>query len=162
MSRSLMSRSFRAAVLAAIVGAMVVSATAAGGAGGAKILDDGLVGIPESAVKQVLQGVTGGGLPWRLDRGSVHLFADGRLQLSVQGLVLAAGGSAGTNPVPTARAIVTCAGAPAAMSSIVPYSPQGDAMIDETIDLPTGCLAPAVFFAGITGGGPRWFAVTGW
>ena len=47
------------------------------------------------------------------------------------------------------------------MSGVVPFSPEGDAQVNETVTLPATCLAPAVFFAGITGAGPRWFAVTG-
>jgi hypothetical protein len=157
-----MLRSLRVATVIAVLASLAVTSTALGDPGGVKVLDASLAGIPSSATGSVLEGVQGGGLPWRLDRGSVRLFADGRLQVEVQGLVLAAGSNEGRNPVATARAIVTCSGAPAAMSSIVPYSPSGDASINEVVELPPSCLAPAVFFAGITGNGPRWFAVTGW
>jgi hypothetical protein len=156
-----MSRSIRAAALGAVVAALAVASTASGGAGGVKVMDASLVAIPQAATGQALEGVVGGGLPWRLELGSARLFADGRLQVAVRGLVLDAGPNAGTNPIPTAEAIVTCGGAPAAMSGIVPYSSSGDATIDETISLPSPCLAPVVFLAGITPAGPRWFAVTG-
>lgn len=131
--------------------------------GGSKILDDQLTGLPSADVNQVLFGVQAGGLPWRLDSGSVHLFADGRLQVKVQGLVLAAGAAEGKNPIPNGQAIVTCAGVPAAMSSVVAFSSTGDAQVNETIALPGHCLAPSVFFAGVPAPGvDRWFAVTGW
>jgi len=78
---------------------------------------------------------------WRLEGGRAKLWADGRLVVDVDGLVLAAGGAAGTNPIPNGQAIVTCAGAVAAMSSVVPFSvPDGDAHISETVSLPSGCL----------------------
>jgi hypothetical protein len=47
------------------------------------------------------------------------------------------------------------------MADTVPYSAEGDAHVSTTVSLPSPCLAPAVFFAGQTGTGPRRFAVTG-
>jgi hypothetical protein len=82
--------------------------------------------------------------------------------VSVWHLVLAAGPLEVTNPLPTGRAIVACGGGSSiVMSGLVPFSPEGDAMVEATMVLPMPCLAPVVFFAGQTGGGPRWFAVTG-
>ncbi|HEY4751639.1 MAG TPA: hypothetical protein VIH37_00025 [Candidatus Limnocylindrales bacterium] len=146
----------------AIVGALlaVVLATSAATADpGTKLLDASLTGIPTGGL--VISGVPGGGIPWRLDRGDARLFADGRLQVSVQHLVLAAGPLAGTNPVPTGRAIVACSGAALVMTDVVPFSPDGNAMVDAQVALPSPCLAPVVFFAGQTAAGPRWFAVSG-
>jgi hypothetical protein len=39
-----------------------------------------------------------------------------------------------------------------------PATPTGDAIIEETLTLPSPCLAPVVFVTNPTG---RWFAVTG-
>ena len=151
---------FLAAALAAVV---ALPGMASADPGGSKVLDDQLTGLPSDMTGQTLFGVTAGGIAWRLDSGSARLFADGRLQVSVHGLVLAAGGAEGTNPIPNAQAIVTCAGVPAASSSVVPYSADGDAQINETVSLPDHCLAPAVFFAGVPAPGvARWFAVSGW
>ena len=47
------------------------------------------------------------------------------------------------------------------MTDTVPYSPDGNAMVDARVALPSPCLAPVVFFAGQTAAGPRWFAVSG-
>lgn len=147
----------------ALLGAVLASVLAVGGATadpGTKLLDANMTGIATGG--QALLGVAGGGLPWVLDRGDARLFADGRLQVRVDNLVLAAGGAIGTNPVPFGRAIVACnGGATILMTELVPYSAEGDATVDTRVDLPSPCLAPAVFFAGQTGGGPRWFAVTG-
>ena len=147
----------------ALLGAAIATILAVGSVTadpGTKILDASMA--PISTPGQSLLGVAGGGLPWVLDRGDVRLFADGRLQVTVDHLVLAAGPLAGTNPIPTGRAIVACGGGAAVvMTDPVPYSPDGDATISTTIQLPSPCLAPAVFFAGQTAGGPRWFAVTG-
>jgi len=151
------------ALSAALAAIVAIPTMASADPGGSKILDDQLTGLPAANVNQVLFGIPAGGLPWRLDSGSVHLFADGRLQVNVHGLVLAAGAAEGTNPIPNGQAIITCAGAPAAMSSVVSFSSGGDAQINEAVALPGHCLAPSVFFAGVPAPGvDRWFAVTGW
>ena len=154
-----MVRRLSPALVAMLVAGLVFvgSVTAADGR---KLLDARLVGLPTAG--HTLLGVAAGGLPWVLDEGSARLRADGRLQVEVDHLVLAAGGAAGTNPIPTAVAIVACdGGATLVTTDPVPYSATGDAEINTTVRLPSPCLAPVVFFAGVTGAGPRWFAVTG-
>jgi hypothetical protein len=112
-----------------------------------------MTGLPTGSL--VLNGLTGGGVPWSIEDGHVQLFADGRLHVDVEGLVITA---TGVNPVTTGRAVLTCNNAPVAETAIVPFSGTGDATIDTVIDLPSQCLAPAVFFTNAT---DRWFAVTG-
>lgn len=156
-----MHRRFRPALMGALVATLLAVGSVAADPG-TRILDASLTGIPADHAGQTLLGVQGGGIPWVLDRGDARLFADGRLQVNVDNLVLAAGGGIGTNPIATGRAIVSCdGGASIVMTDTVPFSPEGDAKVDTTIDLPSPCLAPAVFFAGQTGAGPRWFAVSG-
>ncbi len=160
-----MTRSIRAAYPAALTGALLASAlavgavTASGGSSGR--LESSMAGIPAGLTGQVLMGVQGGGLPWSLGKGEASLAGDGRLHVEVEGLVLAAGANAGINPIPTGVAIVACDGAVAAQSGPVPFSRAGDAEVDATLILPSPCVAPVIFFAGATGAGPRWFAVTG-
>ena len=151
-----MPRVPRLAIAIVALAALVIGTVSTTLAGGPKILDARMAGIPTGGL--VLHTLIGGGVPWVIDQGRAKLFADGRLEVEVDGLVLAANG---TNPVPTGRAIVTCSSEPVARSDIVPFSSAGDAEVRTTIDLPDTCLAPAVFFAGITGQGERWFAVTG-
>jgi hypothetical protein len=147
----------------ALAGAVMAVALLAGSVAadpGTKVLDASMTGIPTGGLS--LLGVSGGGIPWVLDRGDARLFADGRLQVTVQHLVLASGPLAGTNPIATGRAIVVCGGGTSTvMTDTVPYSSDGDATVDTVVNLPSPCLAPVVFFAGQTGAGPRWFAVSG-
>jgi hypothetical protein len=147
----------------ALIGAAIAAALAVGPVAadpGTKMLDASLTGIPTGGLS--LLGVTGGGLPWVLDRGDARLFADGRLEVSVRHLVLASGPAAGTNPIPSGRAIVACDGGTAiVMTDLVPFSSEGNADVSATVDLPSPCLGAVVFFAGQTGVGPRWFAVSG-
>lgn len=157
-----MSRSIRIAAALGLVGALALGGTVAATAGGQKVLDASMTGLPAAMTGQTFLGAKAGGLPWRLERGEALLFADGRLQVQVAGLVLAAGPSEGTNPVPAGRALVSCDGMVVAESSDVPYSASGDAMVNERVALPGSCVAPTVFFAGIVKGAPLWFAATGW
>jgi hypothetical protein len=156
-----MQRSLRIALVTGSLIALVVGGSTVASNGNRKVLDATLAGIPSSLAGQVFMGATGGGLPWRLDGGTAKLWSDGRLVVKVEGLVFAAGPNEGRNTVPTGSALVSCAGAVVATSEAVPFSAVGDAEVATRVSLPASCLAPVVFFAGNTGAGPRWFAVTG-
>ena len=147
-----MARTLRLTLALAVLAALAIGTVTSTAAGGPKVLDARMTGLPTANL--VIDGVTGGGLPWKLDAGHAKLFADGRLQVEVEGLTLLNG----VNPATTGHAVVTCNGAPAASTADVPFSPDGDATIDARVTLPSPCLAPAVFF---TNAGGRWFAVTG-
>ena len=152
-----MSRRFRFALTLAALGALAFGSVASTAAGGPKVLDARMAGIPTGGL--VLHGLIGGGVPWSIEEGRAMLFSDGRLHVEVQGLVVAA---SGTNPIANGRAVLTCSSAAVASSPIVPFSPAGDAEVNTIVALPTSCLAPAVFFVGVTAtGAERWFAVTG-
>ena len=133
--------------------ALVISAVTSVAAGGQKVLDSSMTALPTGSL--VLDGVTGGGVPWSITSGHVQLFADGRLHVDVEGLVITA---TGVNPITTGKAVLACGDAPFSSSEVVPFSSTGDATIDTVISMPAQCLAPAVFFGTATG---RWFAVTG-
>ena len=148
-----MSRAIRLVLALTLLLVLTVSVATTASAGGRKVLDASMAGLP--VANTVLYGLTGGGLPWSIDEGSVQLFADGRLHVEVEGLVLT---STGANPVTMGKAVLTCAGAPVAETGLVPFSSTGDATIDTVIELPALCQGPAVFF---TNSGSRWFAVTG-
>jgi len=148
-----MTRFVRLALALTVLAALTAGTVATTVASGPKVLDSQMAPIPTAGL--VLDGVTGGGLPWKIDDGHARLFADGRLQVEVEGLVLV---STGANPIASGHAIVTCDGVPAATTANVPFSPTGDAEVEATVSLPSPCLAPAVFF---TTGTDRWLAVTG-
>ncbi len=159
-----MLRSLRATgiAIAIVVLLAVTSLSVLADSRGPSHFQASMVALPESQVNQTLFGIQAGGLPWVIQAGSASISASGRLQVQVAGLVLAAGPLAGTNPIPHGQAIVTCAGAPVAMSSVVAFSAAGNAQLDQPIALPSPCLAPVIFFAGVPAPGvDRWFAVTG-
>jgi hypothetical protein len=112
----------------------------------------GATGIP-------IRGLHGGGLPWELEAAEGELRTDGRLRIRVRGLVFAAGPHAGTNTIPTFRAIVSYEATAPIFTDPVPASSTGDAMINTHIQLPHPGFAPIIFVG--PGTAPVWFAVTG-
>ena len=155
-----MLRRVRPALVAALSASVIVAGATVAATGGQKLIDSPMAGIPAGA--PTIDGVLGGGIQWVIDEGHAQLRADGRLHIEVQGLVLGSGASAGINPIQTGVGIVTCAdGAQTIVTDAVPFSRAGDAEVDARIALPETCLAPNVFFAGVTAAGPRWFAVNG-
>jgi len=116
-----------------------------------------------------IRGVSGGGLPWEIDSAAGELRSHGRLEISVEGLVLARRAPVpanlqGTNPVPQFRASVSCltpeSPDPGVLltSDPVPASADGDARIETELELPEPCIAPIVF---VTSPAGAWFAATG-
>ena len=106
-----------------------------------------------------IRGIHGGGLPWALSAAFGELSADGRLRVSVKGLVLAAGPNTGKNPIPTFRAIVSFETQEPIFTDPVPASTTGDADIDTHVELPHPGFAPIIFVG--PGTNAVWFAVTG-
>ena len=138
------------------------SAHAADDAGGLAILAfHSMVGVsgPFVGPDRPIRGIPGGGFPWRLTAAAGELRRDGRLRVRVRGLVLAAGPKAGTNPIPTFRAIVSFEGASPLFTAPVPASTAGDAEINTRVELPTPGFAPIIFVG--AGTAAVWFAVTG-
>jgi hypothetical protein len=148
-----MSRTVRLFVALGLLLTLTLGAASTASAGGRKVLDTTMAGLPTGSLP--LNGLIGGGVPWSISDGRALLFADGRLHVEVEGLVVTA---SGVNPITTGKAVVTCGGAFADDTDVVPFSTAGDAEVHTVVDLPSPCLAPAVFFTNATG---RWFAVTG-
>lgn len=103
-----------------------------------------------------------------ISSASGELKANGRLELAVRGLVLAAGANAGSNPIASFRAVVSCltdaGGVQNVQTDAFPAttgpasSGGGNARIEANLSLPQPCIAPIVF---VTSPGGAWFAATG-
>ncbi len=122
-----------------------------------------LRGIPTP--KLAVRNIPGGGAPWTIARGEARLDQDGTLKVEVEGLVLAAGPRAGTNPIPQFIATLSCLNADGTINNIstqpVPATSTGDARVEEVLTLPDVCLGPIVFVRGVVSPTPRWFAISG-
>ncbi len=136
-----------------------------------KILEfDTMVGVPDALTgdQAPIRGINGGGIAWTLTAASGELSTNGHLEIRVDGLVLAAGANAGSNPVAAFRGVVSCLDADGAIHTAQtdPFpattgpatSGGGDAKIEATVGLPDPCIAPIIF---VTNAGGSWFASTG-
>ena len=166
-----MFKTFALVVTLLAGGALAVQPAVAGPEGKDVLEFDTMTGViePFTGTTNPVRGVPGGGLPWELDRARGDLRSDGRLEVRVEGLVLARRAPVpealqGTNPIPQFRAAVNCLMPDAPDQGVtlatdpVPASPDGDARIRATVDLPEPCIAPVVFVTSPTG---AWFAATG-
>jgi hypothetical protein len=125
---------------------------------------------PFTGAANPIRGVNGGGIPWTIRSAKGELGADGRIEIRVRGLVLAEGANAGTNPITSFKAIVSCltattdsTGALVAATvnrstNTFPATASGNADIEDVVSLPSPCIAPIVFVTSPTG---AWFASTG-
>ncbi|MGE5124255.1 MAG: hypothetical protein ACM3H7_07025, partial [Acidobacteriaceae bacterium] len=126
-------------------------------AGGHKILAfDSMAGIPAGltgAQSQVpLRGINGGGLPWILTSADGSLKDSGALKIEVEGLVLAAGANAGSNPIASFRGLVSCVNSDGSVTNILTdafpattgpaTAGGGNADIEAVVSLPHPCIAP--------------------
>jgi hypothetical protein len=156
-------------LLSVFFGGSVSSATAKG----PKVLKfNSMVGVPAGLTgaqsQAPLRGINGGGIAWTIGEASGELRADGHLEISVQGLVLAAGANAGSNPSATFRGLVSCVNSDGTFTNILtdPFpattgpasSGGGNAEIVADVALPQPCIAPIIF---VTSAGGSWFAATG-
>ena len=136
-----------------------------------KILEfDSMVGLPQTftGTQNPIRGINGGGVPWMLSSGVGELKANGKLEISVRGLVIAAGPNTGKNTVPNFRAVVSCLASDAAVVNVstglfpatLGFASEGggNAEIEAQLALPQPCIAPIIF---VTSPNGAWFAVTG-
>lgn len=167
------SRSIRVLFSTALLGFLLASTSTLVTAGPSKLLTfDTMVGIPATLTgaqsQGPLRGMNGGGLPWVLTSAHGKLATSGHLEVEVEGLVLAAGSNAGSNPIASFRAVVSCVTAAGTFvnvqTDLAPAttgpaaSGGGDASIEADLTLPQPCIAPIVF---VTSPGGSWFAATG-
>lgn len=131
---------------------------------------DTMVGLPAAytGTQNPIRGINGGGLPWAIGAAQGRLRANGDLDISVQGLVFAAGPNTGKNTIPNFRAVVSCltvdGGVVNVSTDLFPATVGaaeeggGNAVIRANLALPQPCLAPIVFVTSPSG---AWFATTG-
>lgn len=156
-----------------ILSVFFASSASPAGAKGPKVLKfNSMVGVPSGLTgaqsAAVLRGINGGGLPWVVGEASGELRANGHLEISVQGLVLAAGANTGSNPAATFRGLVSCVTSDGSVQNILtdPFPATtgpasaggGNAEIVADLVIPQPCIAPIIF---VTSANGSWFAATG-
>lgn len=149
-----------------LVGGLASDVVAQPGPGAPKVLEwDVMIGVqpPYTGAANPIRDIRGGGAPWVVEEASGELRTDGTIEIRVRGLVLE---RTGANPVVAFRAIVSCLsidgdGLPTVVNvatDLFPADANGDADIEDQVDLPDPCIAPIVFVTSPTG---SWFAATG-
>jgi hypothetical protein len=114
-----------------------------GGDHGGRVLESDIFGSQPSG--PTLFDVKPGGAPWVIRRGEAEVRRDGRVEVRVRGLVIPTAPQNGTNPLPGIAATVFCGGKAVGTTAPVPFSPAGDARIEDRVaKLPQPCLVPAV------------------
>ena len=66
-----------------------------------------------------IRGVDGGGLPWVLDGARGRVDADGKVDVSVDGLIIPASSGFGFNPAPFFRLVISCLSVEGGLVSVV-------------------------------------------
>ena len=96
-------------------------------------------------------GIMSGGVPWTISEGHASISSNGSVQVEVQGLLIAAGAPAnlvGTvGPVQMVAASVVCGGSGGTVAGSTGgtfFSAGGNAEIQDTVTLPSSCMAPVV------------------
>ncbi|HEY2015129.1 MAG TPA: hypothetical protein VGH38_16585, partial [Bryobacteraceae bacterium] len=113
-----------------------------GGNGGNGGFEAQLVG---SSVGQHVAGVPSGGAPWVISQGQVSVSGTGRIEVEIKGLLIASGPAAGTvGPVTMVMASLVCGDVVAASTKGFSLSTTGNAQIEDTIAVPSPCIAPAI------------------
>src|SRR4030095_6411532 len=108
-----MKKLMQIVLTAIILSTLAFSGSASNAAKEAKILEfDTMVGVPAGLTgpqSQIpLRGINGGRMPRTLSSASGELSESGYLEINVEGLVLATGANAGTNPAAIFRGLVSC------------------------------------------------------
>jgi hypothetical protein len=142
-------RTSRKTTLTAIAAAaLAVTTLSAGpaGASGHTILRDGFEGnfpLTDPSATPVIGGVNPAGAPWVLDeRSRVRVREDGRITISLRGLVLT---RTGENPVPLVAASLVCGDEAVDSTDAFDLSvPGGNGHLSTRIDVPDDCDDPVV------------------
>ncbi len=155
----------------ALAALTVVGLTASAAArGGRSVETDSMIGVPATLVGAPgqIRGINGAGLPWTIGLSSAEVSASGKVEVSFNNLVFAAGPNVGKNTIASMKVIVSCLDATGTavnvstpafpVTTVTPLDPGGDGAIEARVALPSPCLAPIVF---VTSLGGAWFAVDG-
>jgi hypothetical protein len=135
-----------------------------------------MIGVPRpyTGGANAIRDVPGGGLPWVIEFGKGKLSPDGSVDVLVKGLVFDPNdqavidrGLAGINTVPNFKVIVSCLskdadGNPTTVNvstGLFPADSEGNALINDSVVLPSPCIAPILFVTNPVG---AWFASTGY
>jgi hypothetical protein len=113
-------------VIAAVAVTMLALSAGPALAGGHSIVRADLVGSMPAPASPAIAGINPGGAPWVNGPSSVRVREDGRITVSITGLVIPPPRGTGVNPIAAVVATLVCDGAVRASTAPFPLSAAGD------------------------------------
>lgn len=132
-----------AAVTLAIV-ALTAGPALADGSSGHSVLRAQLVGSMPAPASPTIAGINPGGAPWVNRASKVRVREDGRITVSIRGLVIPPPRGTGVNPVASVVATLVCDNKVKASTKPFALSTAGDGSTRDVISVPRRCDDPAV------------------
>jgi hypothetical protein len=134
-----------AAVALAITALSVAPAFADGSrSGGESLLRAGLVGSMPAPASPVIANIKPGGAPWVNGPSPARVREDGRVTVSISGLVIPPPRGTGVNPIASVVATLVCGDMVAGSTAPFALSSSGDGSTSDVVTVPAECENPAV------------------
>ena len=144
-TRTSRALSTSAAVALAITALSAAPAVAhQSGLSGHTLLKANLVGSMPAPASPLIAGVRPGGAPWVAGPSPVRVRQDGRITVTVRGLVIPPPTQPNTNPVPSVVATLVCADMVQASTKPFALDTAGNGRTSDVISVPATCDAPVV------------------
>jgi hypothetical protein len=145
MTRSNRVVSTTAAAVLAMVTLSAAPAFADGSSGhsssGHSVLRAPLMGSTPAPVSPMIAGINPGGAAWVNGPSKVRVRRDGRISVTIRGLVLVA---TGANPLPSMVATLVCDNMVSSSTAPFDLSPAGNGSTSDKISVPRHCEDPTV------------------
>ena len=135
------------AVLAATMLALTAApalAEGAHGADGRPVLQAQLVGSMPAPASPTIAGIRPGAAPWVNGPSRVRVHADGRVAVTIRGLVIPPPVGTGVNPIASVVATLVCDDTVRSSTAPFPLSTSGDGATSTTLTVPGDCGSAVV------------------
>ncbi len=143
MTRSNRFVSTTAAVALAMV-ALTASPAFADGSSGLSVLAAPLMGSTPAPVSPMIADINPGAAPWVNGPSQVRVREDGRIAVTIRGLVIPPPVGTGVNPVRSAVATLVCDNMVAGSTQPFALSAAGNGSTSDMISVPRSCEDPVV------------------
>lgn len=124
--------------------ALTASPALAHGSGGHTVLRAELVGSMPAPASPTIAGIRPGAAPWVNGPSEVRVRADGRIAVTISGLVIPPPVGTGTNPIASVVATLVCGDAVQGSTAPFALSVAGDGSTSDVVTVPGRCKHPAV------------------
>jgi hypothetical protein len=113
-----------------------------GGGGGRSIVRSELMGSMPAPASPQIAGVNPGAAPWVNGPSRVRVRVDGRVKVTIRGLVIPPPTGTGVNPITSVVATLVCGDTVRASTAPFALSSAGDGSTTQVVDAPGECADP--------------------